>query len=273
MLTLHNISVSLEKKLILRDVSFSARRGEVLGLIGPNGAGKSTALKTISRLIAPSKGQVLWKGLPMANYPMEEMARWRAVMTQSIVTANNFNVEEVVMMGRYPYFKNRPNGKDYTEVFETIEALGLSKLSKQRIGQLSGGEKQRVHLARVLAQLSYSTGKNEQAQLLLLDEPLNNLDIKHQFHCLQLAQNFASRGNIVVMVLHDINLACTYASSLCLLKEGRVLAYGPTSEVGTAYNFSQCYDLEAEVHSIARGCRVDFKPEKQPSTHQAPIEI
>lgn len=264
MLKIKDISLRLGQKDILQQVSLSAQPGEVLGLIGPNGAGKSTLLKVVSGLLKADHGNVQWNNIPLSQYPIHEMAQWRAVMTQSVHLSNNFSVDEVVMMGRYPYFKTLPTAIDHAEVAQNLELLGLSHFIGRRFNQLSGGEKQRVHFARVLSQLSFATGDHEPPQLLLLDEPLNNLDIKHQYQCLHVAQEFANRGHVVVMVLHDINLAMEFASSLALLKNGRMLACGPTTIVGNDQNFSECYDLEAQVHHGTYGARVDFRPLNPP---------
>lgn len=246
MLEVKNIDYSIDKRNILKDVSFTAEKGKFTAILGANGAGKSTLLKLISREIAIQKGDVLLNEKNISNYSIQEMSLQRGVMTQSISLSSNIPSKEVVLMGRYPHFKNIPQQKDLDVVDESIEKTETEFFSERSYHTLSGGEQQRIQFARVLAQV---TENNSQPKLLLLDEPLNNLDIKHQHKTLELAKEFARNGNIVIAVLHDINLSALYADEIILLKGGKKIFSGIPKEVLTEENVSTCYDFPARVET------------------------
>lgn len=246
MLLVEDLSYNIGQHNILQDISLECKKGELTAILGANGAGKSTLLNAIAKKIKAHKGAVKWDDTRLEHFKNEEMARWRGVLTQSSNVASQFLVEEVAMMGRYPFFKNNPSLKDQAEVQACLKLVKADDKSDRVFNSLSGGEKQRVHLARVLAQMSFHTDTHAN-KLLLLDEPLNNLDISHQHLCLQIARDFAKRGNAVLMVIHDINLAIEYAHQLVFLKNGKLLSAGNADDTCTPETISTCYDIDAQI--------------------------
>lgn len=245
MLQLQTVNYHIKQKKILADVSFSANQGELIAVVGANGAGKSTLLKLISQELLPSRGVICWKSKPFAKATLKQMALERAILTQNIHMSQDFPVNEVVLMGRYPHFKHQPSKYDWDVVHQVSEQTGIKAFAQRNYASLSGGEKQRVQLARALAQLHQN--EDAKAKLLLLDEPLNNLDIRYQHRCLELTQSFAQKGNVVLLVIHDLNLAALYADKILLLNEGRVEAYGTPVEVLTEESLQKCYQFSVKI--------------------------
>lgn len=244
MLEVRNISYGTAGKEILREISFVARPGKFLGILGPNGAGKSTLLKLLSRELKMQHGHVLFNGIGLNVFSITDMAKARAVMTQNISMSGHFNVHEVVMMGRYPYFKSVPQPADADAVQRALVMAGLQDFEHRTYHSLSGGEQQRVQFARVLAQMDSPQVK---PKMLLLDEPLNNLDIKYQHQLLETAVDFSRKGNVVMAVLHDINLSALYADELLLLHRGKLKAMGSPHEVINEKILETCYDFPVRV--------------------------
>lgn len=259
MLEVRNLSFSVSKRPILLPLSFEAEAGNFYVLLGANGAGKSTLIKLLSNEYEVSGGSVLWKGRPLSSYKIREIAKERAVMTQKVHLSNDFDTEEIVMMGRYPHFASSPREEDRHVVRKVIEETGISAFTGKPYHQLSGGEQQRVQFARVLAQLE-EAGPEAKGKLMLLDEPLNNLDVKYRHLILSQAKAFARKGNSVIMVMHDINLAARYADRILLLKKGRLMTEGKPSEVIRDEILSLCYDCPARVaeHPFYENCPVVF---------------
>ncbi|MES2691663.1 MAG: heme ABC transporter ATP-binding protein [Bacteroidota bacterium] len=244
MLSVNNISYTIGTRQILNKVSLDARAGELLVILGNNGAGKSTLLKAICNELKCT-GTVHIDGKNAGEYTTEELALKRAVLKQHTQINMPFLVKEVVMMGRYPHFKRKETAYDHAVVKKAIEKAGITHLSEQNYLTLSGGEQQRVQLARVLAQV-----ENTQADLtqyLLLDEPVSSLDISHQHNTLQLAKQFAEKGNVVIAVLHDLNLAAMYADKILLLRSGKVHSTGTPQEVLNNETISQTFGFPAYV--------------------------
>ncbi|MBS1581822.1 MAG: heme ABC transporter ATP-binding protein [Bacteroidetes bacterium] len=262
MLTLRNITWHADPHgpAVLRDVSFTARPGELAVVIGPNGAGKSTLLKLIAGDHPVRSGSVLWGGSDLQRLPPLGTARWRAVLDQRNRIGFGFTVREVVMMGRYPHFTVRPSALDEHAVECALERMGLHRLARRDINTLSGGEQQRTHIARALAQID---GPAAAPGLLLLDEPLNDLDVKHQHALLAHLRAFAQDGHVVVAVLHDVNLAAQYAHRVLLLAKGRVLADGPAPDVLIPAALAAAYGLQAHVamHPFLSVPFVHFAPD------------
>lgn len=246
MLTLRNITWHADPRgpAVLRDVSFAAQPGELVTVIGPNGAGKSTLLKLVAGDHPVRSGSVLWCGRDLQRLPPLAVARWRAVLDQRNRIGFGFTVREVVMMGRYPHFTGHPSALDEHAVECALERMGLHRLARRDINTLSGGEQQRTHIARTLAQID---GPAAAPGLLLLDEPLNDLDVKHQHALLAHLRAFAQAGHVVVAVLHDVNLAAQYAHRVLLLAKGRVFADGPAPDVLTPAALAAAYGLPAHV--------------------------
>ncbi|WP_018344232.1 heme ABC transporter ATP-binding protein [Cytophaga aurantiaca] len=249
MLEAVNISVSIGSKKILNAVSMRAKPGELLVIAGPNGAGKSTLLRVLSEKTKLDTGFVSINGEDMYTQDAKQLAKIRAVLAQSYVTGLPFQVEEIVMMGRYPYFKEHPNPEDTHIVQEVLEVLDIAHLSNRVYATLSGGEQQRVQLARVLAQIWINEkDKTEEVNYLFLDEPVSSLDLYHQQVVLQTAKRMAAKGFCVIAVLHDLNLISQYADNVLLLSKGYVEAYGTPEFVFTKERIKYVYGLD--VHLI-----------------------
>ncbi len=224
-LEVENLTFAYDGRAVLRGVSFHLTPGEVLGLVGPNGAGKSTLLRLAAGFLRPGAGTVRLFGRPPAEWTPREMARQVALVPQGAYIPPTFTVWESVLLGRTPYlgFLGIPRQADREAARRALEWVGMADLSERLVGELSGGERQRVLLARALAQ---------EPRCLLLDEPTTHLDIHHQVAVLSLIRQMAVEcGIAVLVVLHDLNLAATFADRLALLVDGRLMALGDPREV------------------------------------------
>lgn len=236
----HDINYAHKEFHILKSVNLSAEYGEFLAIVGPNGAGKSTLLSVLANEISSKKkNNVLFKEKEFKNWNLKELAKNKAKFSQHNPSDITLIVKDVVLMGRYPYFNATPNQEDLQAIEDSMKETDILHLKEREYNTLSGGEKQRVHLARVLAQL-----KNEvKHKLMFLDEPLNNLDVKHQYKALQTIKEFTNKANTAIVVLHDLNLAAQFADRILLMKNGEVASHGKPEEVfrqeiiSDAYNF------------------------------------
>jgi iron complex transport system ATP-binding protein len=244
MISAKNITYAIGKRQILNNISFDAHAGELLVILGNNGAGKSTLLKAICNE-TKHDGLVEFNQQNASSICSKELALKRAVLKQHTQVNLPFLVEEIVMMGRYPHFKNVETPYDYQAVQEAMQKVGVLHMAKQNYLTLSGGEQQRVQLARVLAQLQHKTDLG--TRYLFLDEPVSSLDIAQQHNTLTLAKAFAKEGNVVVAVLHDLNLAAMYADKILMLKQGKVNVYGNVANALTDANITSTFDFPAYV--------------------------
>lgn len=246
MLSIKNISFSIGNTAILNNISFDVKRGEMLVIVGANGAGKSTLLKIVSGEINSSAGEVEIQSKKLNRWKHKELAQFRAVLKQQTTLVMPFLAKEVVMMGRYPHFNDKENGIDHTIVNNTLSKTGIKHLEDRNYLTLSGGEQQRVQLARVFAQIWHSQDYDN--RYLLLDEPVNSLDIQHQYNTLKLAREYAREGgNCVIAVLHDLNMASQYADKILILKQGETTAYGTPAEVIKEEIISKAFDFSLQV--------------------------
>jgi iron complex transport system ATP-binding protein len=236
MLAIRDLVVELGGRTILDRASLEVARREVMVLAGPNGSGKTTLLRTVYRALKPTAGSIAIDGRPIESLDQRALARTVAVLRQEAGLAFDFSVEELVLMGRSPYktLFEPDRGEDRRIALEALELCDASALKKRNFATLSGGEKQRVLLARALAQ---------KPSLLLLDEPANHLDIRHQ---LELLERVKALGISVVAALHDLNLAAEFASSVTLLVEGRVVAHGAAAEVLTPERIGEAFGVAVE---------------------------
>lgn len=234
MLTGTQITVVRQRRQLVAEVDFEARPGEVTVILGRNGAGKSTLLRCLSGELKPNSGSVAYWGGNLADWKPEELAKSRAVVAQSSALSFPFRLREVVELGRSPHWKRETNAVDWA-----ITQLDLQSLADRDYTTLSGGEKQRTHFARALAQLfeAIEAGRG----VLLLDEPTSSLDLAHQHQALECAQNLARKGLSVIAVLHDLNLSARYADRVYLMEEGRCAAQGCVSEVLEPALLSRAY--------------------------------
>ena len=232
---------AVRQKPLIRDVSLQLMPGEMVALIGPNGAGKSTLLRLLTGFLSPTAGQCLLEGQPLATWPAQRLSRRRAVMRQQAQLGFDWPIETIIAMGRAPW-EAHPDAVLVREVMALTGCLSLAGRSWQ---QLSGGEQQRVQLARTLAQLWH----NGQPQgYLFLDEPTSALDLYHQQHLLRLLQRLTREAPLhVCMVLHDLNLAALWADRLLLLHNGRLVSEGAPEAVLQAPVINRWYGAEVQV--------------------------
>ncbi|PJJ59618.1 heme ABC transporter ATP-binding protein [Hymenobacter chitinivorans] len=220
MLKADNVSFRVQDKVLLSEASVECRPGEFTVLMGPNGAGKTTLLRLLAGLYQPSAGRVLYHDKPLSTFSAAELAKSRAVLSQEIQLAFPLSVADVVLMGRYPHFQRSPSAQDQDIARLTLAQLGMSDFADRDYSTLSGGEAQKVQMARVLAQIWEAPAHG--TRVLLLDEPVSSLDLRYQHQLLQIARDFSRQQTIVVAVLHDINLALAYADKLVFIRQGRV---------------------------------------------------
>lgn len=245
MLKTENISYRIGNKLILNGISAEFKPGEFNMILGPNGSGKSSFLKIFSGEIKATEGTVLYNDQKITALKKEELAKHRAVMSQQPELSFPLMVEEVVMMGRYPHFTFNPNKKDETICAAVMERMNLELFKERNYLTLSGGEKQRVQYARVLAQVweKPATGY----RYLFLDEPLTSLDINYQQEFLHIAKEFANNNTVLVAVMHDINLAIQYADKLFFLKQGELVAHGKPKEVLSEELIKKVFNVSSTI--------------------------
>ncbi|MEU9338959.1 heme ABC transporter ATP-binding protein [Streptomyces sp. NPDC048290] len=249
------LSVRLGEREVLRDVDITVRAGEVLALVGPNGAGKSTLLGALAADVPAASGVVRVCGRPVSAWSAPELALRRAVLPQSASLAYPFTVAEVVRMGRAPWAAVDQDDDDLA-VDRAMAATEVTAFAVRPFSALSGGERARVALARVLAQ---------RAPLLLLDEPTAALDLRHQELVLRLCRERARAGDAVVVVLHDLGLAAAYAHRVAVLRAGRVAADGPPAQVFSEELLSAVYDQPVEVLPHPRTGAVLVTPRREVS--------
>lgn len=231
-LTASGLVVRRGGRALLNDVALSLPPGRVTAVIGPNGAGKSTLLRTLSGELTPDAGAVAFLSSPLSAWPVADLARRRAVLPQESDLRFPFRVEEVVRLGRIPHPGGGDTAHDRALALDALRQVDLAPLADRLYPTLSGGEKQRVHLARALAQLQPAAGVPAPlGRVLLLDEPTASLDLAHQHGVLALARDFALREHVAVLaILHDLNLVLAYADDVHVLHHGRVVASGPVTE-------------------------------------------
>ncbi|MFJ4332438.1 heme ABC transporter ATP-binding protein [Streptomyces sp. NPDC088935] len=249
------LRVRLGGRPVLDGVDVEVRAGEVLALVGPNGAGKSTLLGALAADVPAAEGVVRVHGRPVTDWSAHELALRRAVLPQSASLSFPFAVAEVVRMGRAPWAGGDREDEDDTAVVEAMARTEVTGFAERPFSSLSGGERARVALARVLAQ---------RAPLLLLDEPTAALDLRHQELVLRLCRQRARAGEAVVVVLHDLALAAAYADRVALLRSGRIAAGGPPSEVFAEGLLSEVYDQPVEVFPHPRTGALLVVPHREP---------
>ena len=241
MLEIQALSVAYFDKVVLNSVTLSITSGEILAVVGPNGVGKSTLIRAISGVLPTRQGNIRANGVDTSHLTPVQRARLMAIVPQARELPPAYTVHQTVLMGRTPYLNwlGQAGKSDFDAIQRSMEHTDLSHLAERRIGELSGGEQQRVLLARALAQ---------ETSILLLDEPTTHLDLQHQSNLLNLVRKLAQEKNLsVLMVLHDLNLAGLYADRVALMSQGCVYSLGEPGEVITAENLSAVYHVPVSV--------------------------
>jgi iron complex transport system ATP-binding protein len=241
MLRAENICCTLNNgRKILDDVSFQLQKGEICGIIGPNGAGKTTLMKIIAGVLKPSGGSVKVDGCLINQMKRRETARKIAYLPQT-THAVPCSVYDSVLIGRKPYMTWHPKQEDYSMAEDVMDELGIAHMKDKCVTELSGGEFQKTLIARALVQ---------NAEVLMLDEPINHLDVKNQVEIMETAKSITERRNLTTLiVLHDLNLAVRYADKILLLDNGSTLYYGNKCEMDEAH-LSSAYKIPIEIKSI-----------------------
>lgn len=239
----HQLTLILNGKKVAAEVNITAAAGEFVGLIGPNGAGKSSVLRMLAGLAKPAAGDVYiapdTTSMSLLNIKAQERARFMAYLAQKETPAWPLSVKNLVALGRSPWNSNiDKNNLDEAAIQTAMQMTEVSELSERPVTELSGGELQRVLLARVFA---------GEPRLILADEPISALDVYHQLHIMELLQSHAQSGGAVIAALHDLSLAARFCSRLVLMHQGKVVASGEPVDVLTPQNLAQVYGVRAHV--------------------------
>ncbi len=236
-LKLDNLGVNYGKYKAVDGVSFDVGPGEVLSIIGPNGSGKSTIIKCIARILKPSDGKILLDGRDITSIDLNELAKLVGYVPQNFHYLFFSNVMETVLLGRKPHIKWRVTRKDLDIVQKALDSMGIRHMASKFLDELSGGEKQKVYMARTLAQ---------EPQLYLLDEPTSNLDLKHQIEVLEITRRLTREQSAsMIIAVHDLNLALKYSDKVAMMQRGRLYAYGKPEDVLTVQNINNVYGVES----------------------------
>lgn len=239
MIDIRNVSLSHGGARVLHDITLTVPKGGVTALVGPNGAGKSSLLSLIARLQPLQDGQIAVDGLPVDRTPSRQLAKTLAVLRQNPAVGSRLRVKELVALGRFPHHRGRPSAEDHRIVAETLDEFDLTALADRFVETLSGGQRQRVLVAMTFCQGT---------DYVLLDEPLNNLDMYHARHLMRYVRRAADeKARTIIIVVHDINYAATYADRIVALKNGRLEAHGPTAEVLSPAMLEQVFGYKMPV--------------------------
>ncbi|WP_312529415.1 ATP-binding cassette domain-containing protein [Paracoccus sp. (in: a-proteobacteria)] len=239
MIQIQNVSYDIGQTKILDQITAEIPKGKLTALIGPNGAGKSSLLKLIARLETLQSGQIAIDGLDVARTPTETLALKMAVLSQQTVIASRLRLCELVGFGRWPHHHGRPCARDRAQVDLALETFGLNSLSGRFLDEVSGGQAQRAFLAMTFAQ---------ETDWLLLDEPLNNLDMAHSRALMQrLGALVRESGKSIVVVIHEVNYAAAWADHIIAMKSGRILAEGTPHQVLNSETLSELYDVPVAI--------------------------
>lgn len=239
-LQIKNLSFGYKKnQMILNNINLEIKQGEILGILGPNGTGKTTFIKCINNIHKPNEGRILYDGNNIMNLSQLNIAKIIAYVPQY---TNNFfpmNVIDTVMMGRMPYVKKDYSDEDKEIVFSIIKKMNLEKFAFRNIKEMSGGERQRVFIARAMAQ---------QPKIIILDEPTSSLDLYNQLFILHTITKLAKENNItIIMTIHDLNLASMFCDNILMLKDAHIFAHGKPESILTAENIYEMYKVRTEI--------------------------
>src|SRR5574337_293212 len=239
---IESLSKSFGKKPILKEIDLTIKKGKLTAFIGPNGAGKSTLLASMSRLIGIEAGHIYLDGQELKTFKSRELAQKLAILKQMNHLNMQISVRVLVAFGRFPYSKGQLTANDQTKLQTAIEQLGMQDLADDNIQNLSGGQLQRAYIAMILAQ---------DTDYILLDEPLNNLDMNYALQMMQLLQNLVrDYGKTVVIVLHDINFAASFADDIVAMKSGTIFAHDKTTNIINEPVLNDLYDMTIRIEEI-----------------------
>ena len=255
MLQTHDVCVEINKKKILKNIKFDVPAGKITALIGPNGSGKSTLMRAISGEIS-YQGKIFINERDINSMKAWELAAIRAVLPQNSSVAFPFTVAEVIHIG----LKNTKDSSTDHLINDALDCVGLLSLAKREYSQLSGGEQQRVQLARVLAQV-WSPLVDGTAKWIFLDEPVSSLDISYQLEVMNIMQNYAYRGGGVLTIMHDLNLTAMYADNVGLLHNGKLLCFGTPSQVMNDKILSEAYSCKIKVNKTPKNDKIFILPQ------------
>ncbi|MBU6080916.1 iron ABC transporter ATP-binding protein [Allobacillus halotolerans] len=247
MIKVKNLSKKYNDKTVVDNVSVNIKKGKITSFIGPNGAGKSTLLSAVSRLIKHDVGEIMIDKKEINSWKSNELSKKVAILKQ----ANNLNVRltirELVSFGRFPYSQGNLTQEDWDKVDEALSFMELHEIENQFLDELSGGQRQRAFIAMVIAQ---------DTEYILLDEPLNNLDMKHSVQIMKVLRRLVDElGKTVILVIHDINFASFYSDYVVALKNGEIIRQGPTNEIIEQGTLKEIYDMDIPIKQIDK-CRV-----------------
>jgi len=242
MIVTNGISKAYGNSLVVDDVSITIPVGGLTSIIGPNGAGKSTLLSIIARLMAMDKGTVTVDGMDVTKTQSDQLARRLSILRQDNHISSRLTVRDLVTFGRYPYSKGRPTVEDKVHVDQAMQYLNLEPLADRFLDELSGGQRQRAFVAMVLCQ---------DTDYVLLDEPLNNLDMKHASAMMKILRKAADDlKKTVVLVLHDINFASWYSDNIIAMRDGKVWGTGTVNDIIDTDALREIYDMQIAIHEI-----------------------
>lgn len=237
-LQVNNISFSYKNGFpALKNISFLSQAGDMLAIVGQNGSGKSTLLKCLNRILKINTGSIRLGETPLHSLSPEQLARIIAYIPQTEEYITDLSVFDTVLLGRKPHIRYTPTPQDLETVSRLLTRLELETIAMRPLSTLSGGQRQRVFIARALAQ---------QPQILLLDEPIANLDINHQMKVLKLLQQLADGGMNILLTIHDINMAARFCNNVLMLKQGELFAAGRQSAY-TPENIQNLYDIQVDI--------------------------
>ncbi|AUJ23743.1 MULTISPECIES: ABC transporter ATP-binding protein [Virgibacillus] len=242
MVDIKNVFKSFNQKKVIEDVSLTIEKGKITSFIGPNGAGKSTLVSMVSRLIAKDNGDISIDGIDIMKTKSNELAKKISILKQSNSINLKLTVRELVSFGRFPYSQGKLNDYDWEKVDEAIDYMELRDMQDKFLDQLSGGQRQRAHIAMVIAQ---------DTEYILLDEPLNNLDMRHSVQIMKTLRNLVDElGKTVLIVIHDINFASCYSDNIVALKDGKVVKQGRACDVIDKCVLKDIYDMDIDIKDI-----------------------
>jgi len=242
MVGIKDVFKSYNQKKVIDGVSLEIEKGTITSFIGPNGAGKSTLISMISRLITKDDGEITIDGRDIMKSKNKELAKKISILKQSNQINMKLTIRELVSFGRFPYSQGRLDDEDWEKVDEAIDYMELRDMQHKYLDELSGGQRQRAHIAMVIAQ---------DTEYILLDEPLNNLDMRHSVQIMKTLRRLVDElGKTILIVIHDINFASCYSDHIVALKDGKIVKQGRTCDVIDKCVLKEIYDMDIDIKHI-----------------------